>query len=234
MYHLKCKKEDVSPRILVCGDPGRVEKVSKLLMSPRLVNGNRGLLTFTGTYKGERVTVSTTGMGAPSAAIVMEELAMLGAKTVIRVGTTGGIADRIQLGDVVVPNEAVPLDGATQAYLKYGGEPVPDMRLTSALVAKAERARLRCHIGKICTSDTFYLEEVREAQAWASKGALSFEMECSVIFTLGKLRGYMAGAILTVTGIIGANDRVLDDTIISESVEKSAVCALDTVASIDV
>ena len=159
---------------------------------------------------------------------------MLGAKVVIRVGTTGGIVDRVQLGDVIVPNEAVPLDGATQAYLKQGGEPVPDMRLTSALASRSERAGLRCHIGKICTSDTFYLEEERESQAWASKGALSFEMECAVIFTLGKLRGYMAGAILTVTGIIGTHDRVLDDIVTLESIEKSAAVALDTVTSIDI
>jgi purine-nucleoside phosphorylase len=232
MYHIKCAKEDIAAKVIVCGDPGRTERVAGFLEDARLVSSNRGLLTYTGEYKGEIVTISTTGMGAPSAAIVLEELAMLGAKAVIRVGTTGGISEKVMLGDVVIPNEAVPLDGATKAYMREGGLPVADAEIVKALKDKAEAIGLKCHVGMICTSDTFYLEEQRDAVMWASKGVLSFEMECSVIFVIGRLRGYRAGAILTATGVIGAHDRILDSNATAKSIERSAISSLDVVAGL--
>ncbi|MDD1776321.1 MAG: nucleoside phosphorylase [Candidatus Methanomethylicus sp.] len=228
MYHLKCDREDVSPKIVVCGDPGRTSKIADMLDNLKLVSGNRGLLTYTGKYRGERVTLSTTGMGTPSAAIVMEELVMLGAKAVIRLGTTGSISNLVSLGDVIVPNEAIPLDGTSRAYMKIGGTPFPDMEFSNSIAENARNLGLRCHRGKVCTSDTFYLEEQRDSQYWALKGALSFEMECAIIFILGKLRGFVSGAILTTTGMIGVHDRVLDNSTTYRSVEKSAVAALKT------
>ncbi len=230
MYHLKCRPGDIAENVLVSGDPGRSSRIAELLEGARLVNGNRGLLTYTGYYNGRRVTVSTTGMGAPSAAIVMEELAALGAKKVIRVGTTGAIRSDVELGDLIVPVEAVPLDGATRAYA--GPEAVKaDGAIVEELRSRIETEGLRFHLGRICTSDTFYLEEEKGARDWASRGVLSFEMECSVIFALGKLRGYRAGAVLTVTGkVSSAGDRIIDDSTTQRSIERSIVCALDVIA----
>ncbi|MEM4405489.1 MAG: nucleoside phosphorylase [Candidatus Methanomethylicaceae archaeon] len=227
LYHIRCKKGDVAERVIVCGDPGRTKRVAELLKEPKLVNENRGLLTFTGKYKDVEVTVSTTGMGTPSAAIVMEELAALGAKYVIRVGTTGGIGRDVELGDIIVPTRAEPLDGASRAYIKKGGKTVADEEMVRMLVKNLEGSRY--HVGPICTSDTFYLEEEEDASYWASRGVLSFEMECSVIFAIGSLRGYRAAAVLTVTGkIFGKGDRVLDTATTTTGVQRSIRAALET------
>ncbi|MGQ9759168.1 MAG: nucleoside phosphorylase [Candidatus Methanomethylicaceae archaeon] len=230
MYHIRCSREDIAERVIVCGDPGRTRWIAGLLEGPRLVNENRGLLTFTGRYKAREITISTTGMGTPSAAIVMEELASLGAKFVIRVGTTGGIGKDVELGDIIIPTRAIPLDGATKAYLKKGGKTVPDDELVGLLKRNLEG--YRCHFGPVCTSDTFYLEE-EDARAWAMQGVLSFEMESSVIFAIGSIRGYRAAAVLTVTGkIYGKRERVLNNSITARSVEGSARAALEALNSI--
>jgi len=235
MYHLRCSKKDVAQRVLVCGDPGRATKISEYFEGAKLVNSHRGLLTYTGTYNGERVTVSTTGIGAPSAAVVLEELAILGTKAVIRVGTTGGIGKEVLLGDLIVPTEAIPLDGATKAYMREGAVPKADADIVDALRWRLEREGVRHHVGRVCTSDTFYLEEEKDAKKWSSRGVLSFEMECSVIFAIGSLRGYRAGALLAVTGrICGKGDRVLDDRTTSKSIENSIVSALDVISAIGI
>jgi DeoD family purine-nucleoside phosphorylase len=235
MYHIRCRQGDVAPRVLTCGDPGRVEKIAQLLEGAELVNSHRGLLVYTGSHKGKRVTVATTGMGAPSAAIVNEELAILGAKVVIRVGTTGGIGRQVGLGDIVVPTEAIPLDGATKAYMKEGGKPLADPGIVEALVRELGERGAKCHVGRICTSDTFYLEEEKEAKRWVAQGALSFEMECSVTFAIGSLRGYRAGAVLVVTGRIhGSKDRVLDDETTEGSISVAISSALDAVVCLEV
>jgi len=232
MLHIRCGPGDVAGRVIVCGDPGRARRAAEFMEGARLVNENRGLLTYTGRYGGMPVTVSTTGMGAPSAAIVMEELAMLGAKAVIRVGTTGGIGRGVEIGDVGVPSAAIPLDGATRAYAGSGEPQCPDASLSDLVSGEAGRRGLRCHRGKVCSSDTFYLEEERSAEAWRGRGALSFEMECSVIFALARLRGYRAAAILTVTGRIqGAGERVLDPGDTAVAIEKSIICALEALKS---
>lgn len=235
MYHIRCSKEDIAKRALTCGDPGRVVKMANLLERARLVNDYRGLLTYTGNYNGERVTVATTGMGAPSAAIVCEELAMLGVRALIRVGTTGSIARDVDLGDVVVPTEAIPLDGATQAYMKLGAKPIPDRGIVEALKAVLERRGTRFHLGPICTSDTFYLEEEKDAEKWMARGVLSFEMECSVTFAVGSLRGYKAGALLVVTGkIFGEGKRVLEQERVQENMGLGMITALDVISSLEI
>jgi DeoD family purine-nucleoside phosphorylase len=235
MYHIRCREGDIAPRVLTCGDPGRVAKIAQLLEGAELVNSHRGLLVYSGSHRGKRVTVATTGMGTPSAAIVNEELAMLGAKAVIRVGTTGSIGKQVCLGDIVVPTEAIPLDGATKAYMKEGGKPLADPGIVEALVRELGKRGVECHVGRICTSDTFYLEEEKEAKRWAAQGALSFEMECSVTFAIGSLRGYRAGAVLVVTGRIhGSKDRVLDDGTTEGSISVAISSALDAISCLEV
>jgi purine-nucleoside phosphorylase len=232
MLHIRCNQGDVAGRVIVCGDPGRARCAAEFMEGARLVNDNRGLLTYTGRYRGMPVTVSTTGMGAPSAAIVMEELAMLGAKAVIRVGTTGGIGRGVETGDVVVPSAAIPLDGATRAYAGSDAPQYPDAVLSDLVAGEAGRRGLRCHRGMVCSSDTFYLEEERSAEAWRSRGVLSFEMECAVIFALARLRKYRAAAILTVTGRIQrVGERVLNPCDTVGAIEKSIICALEALKS---
>ncbi|MDH5807020.1 MAG: nucleoside phosphorylase [Candidatus Methanomethylicaceae archaeon] len=222
MYHIKCSKEDIAERVIVCGDPVRVKKIAEFLDRPKLVNENRCLLTFTGEYKGIAITISTTGMGAPSAAIVMEELASLGVKFVIRVGTTGGV--KLEVGDIVIPTIAIPLDGTTLAYSrKYQLDTHADVELIELL--KENLRNCKFYTGPICTCDTFYLNENVE-------GVLSYDMESSIIFALGKIRGYRAASILVVNGKAFGNMRIVDNEEVKKSMEKCIIAALEALVHI--
>ncbi|MCX8169691.1 MAG: nucleoside phosphorylase [Candidatus Methanomethyliaceae archaeon] len=218
MYHIKCSK--VAERVIVCGDPMRTKKIAERLNNSKIVNENRCLLTFTGEYKGVEITASTTGMGAPSAAIVMEELASLGVKFVIRVGTTGGV--NIDIGDIVIPTISIPLDGTTLAYSKrYSLDTHADEEMIELLKKNLKNCKL--HIGPICTCDTFYLDERVE-------GVLSYDMESSIIFALGRIRGYRAAAVLTVNGKAFEGERIIENETVKNSLEKCINAALETLA----
>ncbi len=235
MYHLKCAKGDIAERAVVFGDPCRTKALSSLLDRPRLVNRSRCLLTYTGEYRGAKLTLSTTGMGTPSAAIVCEELAALGAKCIIRSGTMGSISGRVSAGDAVVPNEAIPLDGTSRAYRKFKLDRLPaaSRRIAERLRSAALSKGVRVHTGTICTSDTFYLEGEGDVSIWKDKGVLGFEMECSAIFTIGEIRGYEAGAILAVTGSPHGKQRVLEGDEISRAIERCSLSAMETAVLVD-
>lgn len=222
MYHIRCSRGDISERVIVCGDPMRTKKIAERLDNLKIVNENRCLLTFTGEYKGIKITASTTGMGAPSAAIVMEELASLGAKFVIRVGTTGGV--NLDIGDIVIPTMSIPLDGTTLVYGKrYNINTCADEEMVELL--KENLKGCRFHVGPICTCDTFYLNEKVE-------GVLSYDMESSIIFALGRIRGYRAAAVLTVNGKAFEGMRIIENEVVKSSIEKCIIAALETLASI--
>src|SRR5918998_3682949 len=141
--HLRAEDGDYAPLVLLPGDPNRARRISERFDadSVRPVNNHRGLLGFTGTFRGTPVSVQTTGMGTPSLSIVVEELLRLGARRLIRVGTCGGIAAGLRTGDLVLASAAAPVDGATATYLH--GEPyapAADFRLTRALVDAAAAA----------------------------------------------------------------------------------------------
>jgi purine-nucleoside phosphorylase len=132
-----------------------------------------------------------------------------------------------------VPTEAIPLDGATKAYMRAGAVPCVDPEIVEDLKSTLERRGAKFHLGTICSSDTFYLEEEADAKKWAAKGVLSFEMECSVTFAVGNLRGYRAGAILVVSGkIFGDRERILDNERTQGSMSTSIESALDVVTSV--
>lgn len=230
MYHIKCNKRDIARRVLVFGDPCRTREFSRLLEEPRLVNKNRCLLTYTGGFRGVEITLSTTGMGTPSAAIVSEELAALGAKLIIRVGTTGSISEMVQPGEAVIPTEAIPRDGTTKAYIKkyrIAGIPSADKEIVALLQERARSKGIKAHAGRICTNDTFYLETPGVARYWRGKGALSFEMECATIFAIGSVRGFRAGAILAVTGMAAGDKGMLDDRTMKDAIEACIAAALE-------
>lgn len=234
MYHLKCAKGDIAERAVVFGDPCRTKALSSFLDRPRLVNKNRCLLTYTGDYMGTKVTLSTTGMGTPSAAIVCEELAALGAKCIIRAGTMGSSSDKVAAGDAVIPTKAIPMDGTTMAYMdefKLHNLPCASRRITEMLGSTARSKGVKVHTGAICTSDAFYLEG--KGPNLKENGVLGFEMECSVIFTIGAIRGYEAGAILAVTGTVRGKERVLEGDEIRRVIERCALSALETAVTIE-
>ncbi|MEX0785970.1 MAG: purine-nucleoside phosphorylase [Dehalococcoidia bacterium] len=209
--HIHGQPGDVAPIVLLPGDPGRATRVSERLHRVRRYNENRGLLGYTGRYKRKPVSVQTTGMGAPSAAIVVEELAELGAKIVIRIGTCGATMPSIHPGDLVIATAACPLDGTTQQYLDGDPyAPAATFRVVRALVEAAERLKVRHHIGPVATEDALYAVTPDWAEGLSSRGVLAQEMEASAVFTVAALRGMEAGCVLVASNSAGTHERLPD------------------------
>jgi DeoD family purine-nucleoside phosphorylase len=210
--HLHAEPGDYAPLILLPGDPNRARKIAERFDGgaeaiadgrTRLVNQNRGMLGFTGTYEGRPVSVQTSGMGTPSLSIVVEELLRLGARQLIRVGTCGGIAPGMRTGDLVIASSAAPADGATQTYLH--GEPyapAPDFALTHALYHAAQAAGIEARVGPVASVDVFYNPDPDYTSRWRARGVVAFEMEASALFYLAARSGVQAAALLTVSDLM--------------------------------
>ena len=204
--HLRAEEGDYAPLVLLPGDPNRARRISERFDagSARQVNDHRGLLGFTGTFKGTPVSVQTSGMGTPSLSIVVEELLRLGAQRLIRVGTCGGIAKGLRTGELVIATAACPVDGATATYLH--GEayaPAADFGLTRALVDAADAAGIGVRTGLVASVDVFYNTDDDYAQRWRDRGILAFEMEASALFYLAARSGVAAACALTVSDVLG-------------------------------
>ncbi len=200
--HIKAKKGDIAERVIAAGDPARVKQLAGYLENPRLVNENRGYLTYTGLYNGVPVTVATHGIGAPSAAIVFEELHMLGAKAIIRLGTCGALVKGLKIGDyIVATGAAYPHGGATLGM--YVPEAcmatAPDFELTRLIVEELEKMGEKATLGPVFSSDAFYAEDPEFAKRWGSRGVVCVEMEVATLFALGLMRGFKTAAILMVS-----------------------------------
>ena len=236
-YHILAKPEDIADRAVVVGDPGRAEYLSKFLENTKLVNEHRGLLTYTGEWRGVRVTVSTHGMGGPGAAIIFEELIELGAKVLIRFGTTGGIKRGIKVGDVVIPLAAYHYPGGIfKMYVgDYCAAAVPHFDVVKALVEEAEKEGARAWVDPVFSSDGFYAENRELVEKWASMGAVSVEMECATLFMVARLRGVKAGAILLVNGShVEPVDRLILESTLEEAMERTARIALNAVVRVPI
>src|SRR5881398_3905060 len=146
-YHIRSKPGDVGEAVLLPGDPGRVESIARLLDHPRLIAHNREYITYTGDLGGRTVSVCSTGIGSPSTAIAVEELAAIGATTFIRVGTTGSIQSDVGFGDLVVATAAVRDEGTTPSYVPMSYPAVADFELVGAMLAAARVASQPAHAG---------------------------------------------------------------------------------------
>lgn len=198
--HIFCRPGDVAKYVLLPGDPKRVERMAGHLDEGRKVAEYRQYVTYTGAHHGIPVSVTSTGIGCPAASIAVEELARVGAGVLIRVGTTGGLQEDVDLGDIVIATAAIRADGATRAYAPPEFPAVADLRVTGALIRAAEELKASFHVGVVWTSDAFYAEDPEAVRTWSRLGAISVEMESSAIFLLSHLRGLRAGAILAVDG----------------------------------
>jgi DeoD family purine-nucleoside phosphorylase len=233
--HLRAKPGDYAPAVLLPGDPLRARTIAEEhLDGARQVNGERGMLGFTGTYQDVSVSVQATGMGAPSAAIVVEELIMLGARRLIRVGTCGGLRPELALGDLVIAISAVPADATALRFT--GGEPhapTAHFGLTHGAIHAAKGLGVRPHIGPVATSDTFYDPDPERHSRWASRGVLAVEMEAAVLFTIAALRGVEAACILTVADLVSGDEPVrIADSALADGVRVMTRLAL--AAAIDI
>jgi uridine phosphorylase len=191
---------DLAERVLLPGDPHRALAVAQeLLDQPKMFNHHRGLWGYTGSAgDGELLTIQATGMGGPSAAIVIEELIMLGARTFIRIGTSGALTDDLSIGDVVAVERALSADGASAA-LGADGEVLPDEELTAAL-------REACGGSAVTavSSDLFYDRREEIEDGWRGRGASVVEMEAATLFQLGAVHGVRTGCLLGVSDVLGS------------------------------
>ena len=219
--HLRAETGDYAPVVFLPGDPNRAtwiaEKFDGGPGAARKVNDHRGLLGYTGTYKGVPVSVQTSGMGAPSMSIVVEELLRLGAKRLIRVGTCGGIGRGIKTGEIVIASASTPVDGATATYL-HGDPyaPTADFGLVRTLVEVAEKHGQKPHVGQVATVDVFYNPDSDYFSKWRSRGVLAFEMESSVLYYLAS-RAHAAGADAAAATILTVSDILSEEATSEES-----------------
>ncbi|MEJ7797063.1 MAG: hypothetical protein WKF42_01095 [Solirubrobacteraceae bacterium] len=192
----------LAPRALLPGDPGRALLLAQLLTSePKMFNHNRGLWGYTGiAADGEALTIQSTGIGGPSAAIVFEELCDLGLRRAIRVGTCGALAEGLALGDLVIASAALACDGTSRA-LGAGERVAADGGLVEALRAAAG---VTVRVGAVATSDLFYERHPARARGWARASALAVEMEAATLLHIGELRGVRVGCLLAVSDVFEA------------------------------
>ncbi|MBC7194163.1 MAG: nucleoside phosphorylase [Caldisericia bacterium] len=202
--HIKCEREDISEKVILVGNPDRAKRINSLfLKDSKLVNEYRSLLTYTGFYKNERITIATTGMGSPSAAIVLEELIKLNGKIFIRVGSAGGLNPEIQTGDLVIATAAIRDDGTSPKYLPIEFPAVPDFDLTNLLIKKAKENFERVFYGVVISSDGFYVGYDNEKmKVFVESNVQAVEMESGVVFIVSQRRGVKAGAIFVIDGNI--------------------------------
>ncbi len=208
-FHIKCGPEDVGGYCILPGDPGRCAAIARHMENPVFVGSNREYMIYTGTLEGEKVSVVSTGIGGPSAAIAMEELANLGVHTFIRVGTCGGIDLDVLCGDLVVASGAVRMDGTSREYAPTEYPAVPDFRVLSALVKAAQSSRRQYHVGVVQCKDSFYGQHSPERmpvsdeleskwKAWKRLGVLASEMESAALFTVAACRRVRCGSAFCV------------------------------------
>jgi len=200
--HLK-PATDLADRVLLPGDPHRALAVAQsLLAAPRMFNHHRGLWGYTGEAPdGRPLTVQSTGMGGPSAAVVVEELIDLGARTLIRIGTCGALAPELCLGDLLVVTEALAADGASVA-LGAEGSVASDARLTAALLEAGAACHSTTRPAVVASTDHFYDDRGGVAGEWRERGALAVEMEAATVLRVAQRRGARAACVLAVTDLL--------------------------------
>lgn len=208
-FHIQCAQGDVGKYCILPGDPGRCKAIAAHFDNPVHIQTNREYVTYTGTLLGEPVSVVSTGIGGPSAAIAMEELVNLGVHTFIRVGTCGGIKLDVESGDVVVATGAVRMDGTSREYAPIEWPAVPDYQVLTALVQAAQNLNKSWKAGVVQCKDSFYgqhspasmpvsYELEQKWQAWKHLGVLASEMESATLFTVAATRGVRCGSVFHV------------------------------------
>lgn len=208
-YHTGIGPDDIGKYVILPGDPKRCKKIAEHFDNPVLVADSREYVTYTGTLNGVKVSVTSTGIGGPSAAIAIDELAKCGAHTFIRVGTCGGMQEEVLGGDVVIANGAVRMEGTSREFAPIEYPAVADFAVTNALVNAAKRLGLRHHVGVVQCKDSFFGQHEPEVmpvsyelenkwQAWLRMGCLASEMESAALFIAGNFLRVRVGTCLLV------------------------------------
>ncbi len=230
-FHIPAEKGLVGKYCILPGAPERVEKIARNLENPVFIGSNREFTIWNGQLSGTTVTVCSTGIGGPSTAIAVEELADCGAEVMIRIGTCGGINTAVQSGDVVIASGAVRQDGTSHEYAPPAFPAVPDAKVLFSLMSAAKDAGISHHVGVVQSKDSFYGQHspdrmptsvalLEQWEAWKRLGVLASEMEASTLFTVGASRNIATGAVFHV---IWNQERVLAglDTVENKSYDTS-------------
>lgn len=232
--HIKAKEGDVAEKVLLAGDPDRVKMLAQMLSEAKLVNENRGYITYTGTYKGEPVTVACHGIGGPSIAIVIEELYQLGAKKMIRYGTIGGLVEDMNYGDLVIATGAFgPVGNVLWQYSREIPVPSsPSFDVVESLVNEAKRKGIKFYLGPVYSDDAFYGEDESFVTRLRSLGYIGVEMEANTLFGIANLRGFKAGAIFMVSNNLVKKTQLLTASELKAHLERSAEVALNALLNL--
>ncbi len=229
-YHILARPEDIAEKVIVVGDPARVEQVSKLLENPKPVNLHRGFPVYTGTYGGVSVSVACHGIGGPSSAIVFEELRMLGAEIMVRLGTAGGLLPEMETGEIIIPDSAACSStyGVLATYAPGVHLPLaPNYDVIEALVQEARSRGLSFRVGAVISNDAFYAESREFAEEWRRRGVIAIEMECAALFGVARIRGFKAGAVLILSNNVVRETPIVTAEKLQENVEKAAKIILE-------
>ena len=208
-YHLQIKMGDVGRYVILPGDPKRCEKIAAFFDSPKLVADSREFVTYTGYLDGERVSVTSTGIGGPSASIAMEELVKAGADTFVRVGTCGGMDIDVKSGDLVIATGAIRNEGTSREYAPIEFPAVADIDVVNALIAAAKESGHDWHKGIVQCKDSFYGQHEPEImpvsyelenkwQAWLRLGCKASEMESAALFVVADYLKVRCGSVFLV------------------------------------
>lgn len=232
--HVRANPGDYAEACLLPGDPLRAKYIAETFLEDVVQrNHERGLLGYTGSFRGAPVSVQASGMGCPSAAIVTEELVTLGVKKLLRVGTCGGLQPDLAIGDLVLALSATPADSTAAHYV--GNEPhapTADFALVHEAVHQAKRLGKPIRVGPIVSSDVFYQPDPQLAQRWSDRGILAVEMEAAVLFTLGGLRKIQTGCLLLVSDVFVEGQFVrISDADMKRAVDQMTELALHTVTA---
>lgn len=209
-YHIKTTGKDVAPYVLLPGDPHRVPLVAKLWDESRFVADNREHVTYSGTYKGMPITCTSTGMGCPSTAIAIEELARCGAKTFLRMGTTAGITREVRVGDLVIFDSACRFEGTTRCYVPIEYPAVADHEVVEACIQTVDRMGLAYHVGTSRCIDALYTRRPEPNTSFNNyrthdwdhflsdlqqMHVIAGEMESAAVMVLSRIFGLRGGAV---------------------------------------
>ena len=238
-YHIQVAPGEVGKYVILPGDPKRCKKIAEHLDDAKLVADSREFVTYTGTLNGVKVSVTSTGIGGPSAAIALEELVKAGADTFIRVGTSGGIDLSVKSGDLVIATGAVRMEGTSKEYAPVEFPAVSDFHITNALVEAAENLKFPYHVGVVECKDSFYgqhapqtkpvgYELLNKWNAWVQCGCLASEMESAALFVVASYRKVRIGTVLLTMANQERAKKGLDNPVVhdTEAPIRTAVEAL--------
>lgn len=238
-YHIGLNNGDVGKYVILPGDPKRCKKIAQYFDDPKLVADNREYVTYTGYLNGEKVSVTSTGIGGPSAAIAMEELVNVGAEVFIRVGTCGGMQLDVKGGDLVIATGAIRMEGTSKEYAPIEFPAVANLDVVNALVKASENLGYTHHTGVVQCKDSFYgqhspeikpvsYELMNKWEAWKRLGCLASEMESAALFIVASYLGVKVGSVFLTVANQEREKQNLENPVVHDT-EKAIKTAIEAI-----